>query len=275
MAADAGKRSSVKSTALTLSVAMITFNEEANLARTLKSIPFANEIVVVDCGSTDRTAEIAAAYDASFFTEKWQGFGSQKNLALGKCTGDWVLSLDADEEVSAELAASIQDLLKTEPPRAAYFLSRRNYFLGRWMRHGGYYPDRKLRLIRRSAASFERRDVHETLKFIGATGRLHGDLVHWAYPTLHEYIEHMDRYSSLGAAHFLKKHPNMGLLSFITGVLMNPVLTFIYNYFFRLGFLDGKEGLLLHIYHSCYVSWKYAKAWESSRSNDLQENPGS
>ena len=254
----------------TLSVAIITLNEEANLERTLKSISFADEIIIVDAGSTDRTAEIASAHNAQFFNvhffrEPWRGFGSQKNFALSKCTGDWLLSLDADEEVSPELATAIGALLDSMPPHAAYFLSRRNLFLGRWLRRGGYYPDPKLRLVRRDSALFEERTVHETMKFTAGTGTLAGDLLHHAYPTLHVYLEHMDRYSSLGAKAYLEKHPRMGLFSFLTGVLINPAATFIYNYILRLGFLDGREGLLLHLYHSCYVSWKYAKAWETSR----------
>lgn len=249
----------------TLSVAIITLNEEANLERTLKSISFADEIVIVDAGSSDRTAEIASAHNVQFFNASWHGFGAQKNLALSKCTGDWLLSLDADEEVSLELADGIRSLLDSTPSRAAYFVSRRNLFLGRWMRRGGYYPDRKLRLIRRGSALFEERAVHETIKFTGSIGTLPGDLLHHAYPTLHTYLEHMDRYSSLGAQVYLKKHPRMRSFSFLNGTLLNPLTTFIYNYIFRLGFLDGREGLLLHLYHSCYVSWKYAKAWEMSK----------
>jgi len=251
----------------TLSVAIITLNEESNLERTLKSISFADEIVIVDAGSSDRTAEIASAHSAHFFTAPWRGFGAQKNLALSRCTGDWLLSLDADEEVSPQLATAIRALLDSMQPHAAYFIPRRNLFLGRWMRRGGYYPDRKLRLIRRDSALFEERAVHETMKFTGSTGKLAGDLIHHAYPTLHAYLEHMDRYSSLGAQVYLKKHPRMGVFSFLNGTLLNPLATFIYNYILRLGFLDGREGLLLHVYHSCYVSWKYAKAWEISKQN--------
>jgi glycosyltransferase involved in cell wall biosynthesis len=249
----------------TLSVAIITLNEEANLERTLKSISFADEIVIVDAGSSDRTAEIASAHNAQFFNAPWHGFGAQKNLALSKCTSDWLLSLDADEEVSPELANALQALLDSTPAHSAYTVSRRNLFLGRWMRRGGYYPDRKLRLIRRGSAFFEERAVHETMKFTGSTGTLVGDLVHHAYPNLHTYLDHMDRYSSLGAQVYLKKHPRMGAFSFVNGILLNPVATFLYNYILRLGFLDGREGLLLHLYHSCYVSWKHAKAWEISK----------
>lgn len=250
----------------TLSVAIITKNEEANLPRTLESVRWANEMVIVDCGSTDRTAEIARSFNAKVFVEEWKGFGTQKNSALAKCTGDWVLALDADEEVSPELTAEIHALLSGSPEYEAYFLPRRNFFLGRWVRHGGYYPDRKLRFFRRGACRFEESVVHETIRPTGSTGQLHGDLLHHAYPTLDAYIEHMNRYSSLGATQALARGKvSWNLVAFFWNVFLVPAVTFKYNYLFRLGFLDGREGFLLHLYHSVYVSWKYAKAWQLAR----------
>jgi glycosyltransferase involved in cell wall biosynthesis len=248
---------------MTLSVAIITKNEEANLARTLASVRWADQIVIVDCGSIDRTAEIARDFGVEFFTEVWKGFGAQKNLAIAKCTSDWVLALDADEEVSAELGTEMRQLLAGTPGCDAYLLPRRNYFLGRWMRHGGYWPDPKLRLFRRGSAAFEERAVHETIRPRGRTGRLRGELLHHAYPTLDGYIEHMNRYSSLGAGQAVEKgKTSRAWPAFLWNVAVVPAATFAYNYVFRLGFLDGREGLLLHLYHSAYVSWKYAKAWE-------------
>jgi glycosyltransferase involved in cell wall biosynthesis len=243
----------------TLSVAIITHNEEANLERTLASVAWADEIVVVDSGSSDGTQEIARTFRSRLFCEEWKGFAAQKNSAIEKCAGDWILSLDADESLSEELAGEIRELLNGDPPLDGYALCRRNLFLGRWMRYGGFYPDPKLRLFRRGAAGFEARPVHETVHFAGKSGRLKGDMVHNAYPTLEAYIAHMDRYSTLGAGKAI------GRGGFAVNVVLNPVATFIYNYFFRLGFLDGREGLLLHAYHSVYVSWKYAKAWERGR----------
>lgn len=251
---------------LKLSVALITSNEEANLPRTLESVRWADEIVIVDCGSTDRTGDIARKYGAKFLTEAWKGFGAQKNSAISGCSGDWVLSLDADEEVSAELGAQMRALLQARPGDDGYFIPRRNLFLGRWIRHGGYWPDRKLRLFRRGAAVFEESAVHETMRCSGTAGSLSGALIHHAYPTLEGYIEHMNRYSSLGAGQVLARgKTSRGILPFLWNVYLNPVATFQYNYFLRQGFLDGREGLLLHLYHSAYVSWKYAKAWERGR----------
>ena len=134
------------------------------------------------------------------------------------------------------------------------------------MRFGGFYPDPKLRLFRRGAAEFEARPVHETVHFVGQAGRLKGDMVHDAYPTLAAYIAHMDRYSTLGSQQAVSNgKAGRALPGFVVNVVVNPLATFVYNYFLRLGFLDGREGLLLHLYHSVYVSWKYAKAWEASR----------
>ena len=258
----------------TLSVAIITLNEEANLPRTLASVAWANEIVIVDSGSTDDTRAIAQSYGARFITEPWRGFAAQKNFALSLCTSEWVLSLDADEAVSPELAASLQEVIAASPSHTAYAVRRRNFFLGRWMRHGGYYPDAKLRLFPRGQGAFQETPVHETAVFTADGGRdrgrnvstLDGDLLHHAYPTLASYLDHMQRYSTLGAEIAVARgRTGSAVFSFVNGVLLNPLATFLYNYVVRAGFLDGREGLLLHLYHSAYVSWKYAKAWERTR----------
>ena len=255
-----------------LSVAIITKNEEHNLGRTLASVQFADEIVIIDSASTDRTVEIARSFNAHVYDEPWQGFSAQKNMAIARCTGTWVLSLDADEELSPQLQQQIRTLLPSNPPHDAYFLRRRNLFLGRWMKHGGYYPDPKLRLFRRSAANFSSsprfadRPVHETISFDGESATLDFDLIHHAYPTLESYLEHMDRYSTLGAQLLVATgKTSRSLVGFHFNVFFIPQLTFCWNYFLRLGFLDGREGLLLHLYHAAYTSWKYAKAWQTVR----------
>jgi len=260
----------------TLSVAIITLNEEANLARTLASVQFADEIIIVDCGSTDRTAEIAQSFRAKVFTEPWNGFAAQKNSAIDKCSSTWVLSIDADEELTPELQTELRQLLHLESTARtaieAYRIPRRNLFLNRPIRQGGFYPDAKLRLFRRnnpatsSPIRFSERAVHETIQYTGPIGRLHSDLIHHAYPTLETYIEHMNRYSTLGAQLLVAQgRRSRNPLAFCTNVFLIPVLTFLWNYVFRLGFLDGREGFLLHLYHSVYVSWKYAKAWSLTR----------
>ena len=298
-----------------LSVVIITFNEEANIGRTLASVqPLVcdgkGEIIVVDSGSTDRTVEIAKSHGAKVFVEEWKGYAAQKNSAIDKAEWDWILSLDADESLDVGTAETINTLTskpdsltlrevenlarsqggdsldtveavmayeesfdvhsskKAEDIPLAlsgYWFPRKNHFLGRWIKHGGFWPDPKLRLFRRGYGRFEERTVHETLKVDGYTAKVkRGSLIHHSYPTLSDYIEHMNRYSSLGAEMVVAK----GKVRFsVINIVLRPLATFVYNYFFRLGFLDGREGLLLHLNHAVYVSWKYAKAWELSRKS--------
>jgi len=247
---------------VTLSVVVITCNEEANIGRLLESTRPADEHIVLDGGSTDRTLEIAHGFGARTFTEEWKGYSAQKNSAIAKASGDWVLSLDADETVEPELMGEIRHVIEHDSPVNGYYMPRKNYFLGRWIRHGGFYPDRKLRLFRRGRGRFVERPVHEVVQVDGPTGVLNHALVHNAYPTLEGYIQHMNRYASLGAEIVAARKGGFSFLN----IVVNPLATFVYNYFFRLGLLDGREGLLLNLYHSAYVSWKYAKAWERSRT---------
>ncbi len=282
-----------------LSVVLITLNEEQNLARTLESVkPLVadgqGEIIVVDSGSTDRTVEIAKSFGAKVFVEEWKGFAAQKNSAIEKATGEWVLSLDADEEVSPELAEEIRWVFPAlekwrlegfpvdddgasrqlrsrglrigfdEGDLVAFTIPRQNLFLGSRIRYGGFWPDRKLRLFRRGAASFGDRPVHETATLLNPAapwGSLLSPLVHHAYPTLEIYLEHMRRYADLGAE-MIQDKPRWWLW---LNRWFNPPLTFFYNYVVRLGFLDGREGFLLHWNHRRYVGWKYAKALELQR----------
>ena len=281
---------------MNLSVVIITFNEEANLARTLESVkPLVaegkGEIIIVDSGSTDRTVEIARSFGAKVFAEEWKGYAAQKNSAIDKATGDWILSLDADEAVDSDLIDALtgqandslpggsrsrewcltmeqtgQEFLKGRP--AGFFVRRKNYFMGRWIRHGGFWPDPKLRLFRRGTGRFEDRAVHENIRVNGPTKAIsYGAILHHAYPTLSDYIDHMNRYSSLGAEMVVAKQNGKVRFSVIN-IVLRPLATFLYNYFLRLGFVDGREGLLLHLYHAVYVSWKYAKAWELARKHE-------
>ena len=258
----------------TLSVAIITLNEEDNLARTLSSVRFADEVVVVDSGSTDRTVEIAESFGAKVFIEPWKGFARQKNSAIEKCSGTWVLSLDADEELTAELQTEMSQMLEADagilPQIDGYRLRLRHIFLGRWMRHGGYYPDLKLRLFRRVNASgevhFTDRPVHESLQIAGRVESMKSDFLHHGYPNLNIYLEHMNRYSTLGGQIVATKGKvSRSWSAFFWNVVLVPVLTFVWNFGARAGFMDGREGLLLHLYHSAYISWKYAKAWQIGR----------
>ena len=280
---------------VTLSVVIISHNEETNIGRTLASVrPLVADgkggVIVVDSGSTDRTVEIAKSHGAKVFLETWKGYAAQKNSAIDKASGDWILSLDADEELDGQLVEEISWLMRAIPiwqkdgmpvgsdPESqelrdrgtkigldeedlnGFFIPRKNLFLHRWIRHGGFWPDPKLRLFRRGSGKFQDQAVHETMKVSGVTSSVQqGAILHHSYPTLSDYIAHMNRYSSLGAEMVVARGP-VHFAAF--NIVLRPAATFIYNYFFRLGFLDGREGLLLHLHHAVYVSWKYAKAWE-------------
>jgi glycosyltransferase involved in cell wall biosynthesis len=251
---------------MTLSVCIITLNEEANIGRTLASLKeIADEIILVDSGSTDATVTIAQSFGAKVFAEPWKGFARQKNSSLAKATCDWILSLDADEEVSIELAASIKKLMKSgaTPESAGYKMNRRNMYFGKWLKRSGYYPDPKLRLVKRGAAEFELRDVHEDMKMPGKLGHLQGDLLHHAYQDLESFLEHQNKYSSLGADMVVRER-KVGFS--VINIVFRPLVRFIWAYFFRMGFLDGREGLVVLMNHAAYVSWKYTKAWQKSKA---------
>lgn len=246
---------------------MIAMNEEANLPRTLESVRWADEIIVVDSGSKDRTIEIAESFGAKTSYHAFGGHGEQKNVALDLCTCDWILLLDADEVLTPELQAEIQAVLACkdgrDPKFDAYWIPRLNMYYGKWIRHGGFYPDHKLRLFKRGSARLsEGVGPHSTPQFEGPRGKLKGDMLHYAYPTMGIYLEHMNRYSNeIAALLAAKGKTSMSWAAFVWNTVANPAATFVYNYFFRLGFLDGREGLILHINHSVYIHWKYIKAW--------------
>jgi glycosyltransferase involved in cell wall biosynthesis len=255
---------------MTISVAIVAMDEAANIGRTLVSVGWADEIVLVDSGSTDRTCEIARELGARVIVEPWRGYVAQKQYAIDLCTKEWVLLIDADEEVSAGLADEIRAAIADPNAASGYWLPRKNLFLGRWVRHGGFYPDPKLRLFRRGQGFVTGHDPHDRCELKpevqGAekTRKFKNALVHYTYPNLTLYLGHMNRYSSLGAQlAFAKGHRRFSF----SDIVLRPLATFVYNYFIRLGFLDGREGLLLHLYHASYVSWKYSKAWELGRKN--------
>jgi glycosyltransferase involved in cell wall biosynthesis len=216
----------------------------------------------------DESLEIGTAETIQILTSKPDGFTQTELQNLARSRG-------GDSLDTVEMVMAYEEAFDAQPSKNAediplalsgYWLPRKNYFLGRWIKHGGFWPDPKLRLFRRGYGRFEDRAVHETVKVDGYTAKVRrGSIVHHSYPTLSDYIEHMNRYSSLGAEMVVAK--GKVRFSFIN-IVLRPVFTFIYNYFFRLGFLDGPEGLLLHLYHAVYVSWKYAKAWELSRASD-------
>ncbi len=237
-----------------LSVVVITLNEAAQLAACLQSVAFADEIIVVDSGSQDATCDIARRLRARVVHQEWQGFGAQKQFGVTQAANDWVLCLDADERVSAALAASIARELAS-PRFHAYEMPRRNRFMGRWLKHGEGYPDYNLRLFHRAHAHWSDDAVHEHVLTSVAVGRLMEDLLHESETGLREYLAKQDRYTTLQAQrlHAQGKHADVSKL------VLNPVFRFIKFYVLRLGFLDGVAGLV-HIAVGCRNSFmKYAK----------------
>ena len=240
-----------------LSAVLITRNAAAVLAPCLESLAFADEIVVVDSGSSDGTAEIARRYGARLVQKEWLGFGRQKQYAVDQARHDWVLCLDADETVSPQLAASIQAALAA-PVSPVYRMARRNRFLGRWLSHGEGYPDWSPRLFNRMNARWSDDLVHEKVLYAVTPGTLQGDLLHDSSDDLTAYLERQNRYTTLAARQAYELGRSAGFFH----ILMSPVVRFFKFYVFRLGFLDGMPGLL-HISIGCMNSYlKYAKLIE-------------
>lgn len=239
-----------------ISATIITHNEERNLQRAMESLRCADEILVVDSGSTDRTVEIAEKLGARVIDSPWPGYAKQKNFAAESAGNDWILSLDADESLSEALEAEIWRFKKGEPEHDAYTMPRMARYLGRWIRHSGWYPDRKVRLYHRDKATWEGDYVHESVKVTGTLGHMEGNLLHFTCDSLSEHIKTMDRYTTLAAEQLVasKQKVTWGRL------ILEPPWTFFNTYVVKAGFLDGVEGLAIANMAALYNFLKYAKA---------------
>jgi len=247
---------------LRLSAIVITKNEARNIEACLDSLAFCDERIVVDGGSEDGTARLAEAKGARVtIAKEWRGFGPQKNFALSLATGEWVLSVDADEQVSEDLAVEIRRAI-TEGLTDAYEMPRLSTFCGRPMRHSGWYPDYVLRLFRRSRARFSDDLVHERVIYDGQVGRLKEQLTHHPVLRLEDSLSRMDRYSTARAEMIVNSGRRV---SFFTGIVRGW-WTFVQTYFIRLGFLDGREGFLLAVANAEGTYYRYMKAWLKGRS---------
>lgn len=248
----------------TLSVIVITKNESERIDACLASVPFADEWIVVDAGSSDDTAERARRAGARVVvTADWPGFGAQKQRALDLASGTWVLSLDADERVTPALAASIEGVLRAAPTPGpvAYELSRLAQMSGRWIRHGDWHPDRVLRLFRRDVGRFSADRVHERVLVDGAVGRLQGDLLHFTMPRYEDALAKLNRYSSEGAAARMAAGKSGGLAAAIG----HAAWAFLRSYVVRRGFLDGAAGFVVAAYVAEGTWWRYLKMAELAR----------
>ena len=243
-----------------LSTVIIAQDEVDRIGRLLQSLSFVDEIVVVDSGSTDGTQRLCEQSGARVVHHPWPGFAAQKQFALEQATGEWVLNLDADEAVPADLAADIQAAIRKAPASTAgYEMPRLSRYLGRWIRHGGWYPDRQLRLVRNGRAQWKQSDLHERLVVDGDVSRLDSPLHHFVYRDISDQIRTIDRYSSIHA----HSHGPAAALYAVWGVF-RAVGKFLECYLWKLGLLDGIPGLIIAMNSSWYVFLKHAKAWEQS-----------
>jgi glycosyltransferase involved in cell wall biosynthesis len=244
-----------------LSVTIITKNEAGDIEAALQSVSWADERIVVDSGSTDDTVAVATPLADRVVVHEWPGYAAQKNHAASLASHDWILSLDADERVTPELAAEIKALLREEPADRGFRIPRVTWHLGRWIRTTDWYPDFQLRLYDRRAAKWAGRHVHEGVQVGGSVGRLRGELQHYAYRDVADHMETIERYTTLAA----RQLHESGRRATVTDMLVLPRLTFLRNYVLKGGFRDGAPGLIISRMNSYYVFLKFAKLWELSR----------
>jgi glycosyltransferase involved in cell wall biosynthesis len=253
-----------------LSVIIITKNEASNIQACLDSVSFANEWIVVDSGSTDATVAVARAAGATVIeTEDWPGFGPQKARALAAATGDWVLSLDADERITPELAREIEQTIQEQGTVEAYEISRSSWYCGRFIRHSGWTPDYVTRLFKRNSAKFSNDVVHERLIVNGRTRKLKASMLHYSFRDFSQVLRKIDNYSTLSAqqAHAKGKRAGVGK------AVLHGLWAFIRTYFLKLGFLDGPHGLALAISNAEGSYYRYLKIWMLDQQATLDKHP--
>ena len=247
-----------------LSVVVVTLNEEERLRACLESAAWADELIVVDALSPDKTAQIAREFTDRVILRPWPGFAAQKNFAIGEASGDWILSLDADEMVSPELRGEIARVLAEGGPHDGYRTPRRNIFWGKWVRHGGLWPDWQLRLFRRGRGRFVERAVHESVEVAGSVGRLEGPLIHRSYRDVADFLARADRYSTLAAEEWRRS----GRPARTSDMVLRPLGRFFSMYVLQLGVLDGTRGFLLASLYAYYVLIRSVKAWERQKASN-------
>ncbi|MBI1175185.1 MAG: glycosyltransferase [Sideroxydans sp.] len=239
-----------------LSVIIITKNEASDIGACLESVAWADEVIVVDSGSTDDTVAICRTFTPHVHIHDWPGFGAQKNRVLGYATGEWVLSIDADERVTPALRSEIESILQQPQDKfTAYDIPRLSNYCGRFMHHSGWYPDYITRLFRRGSARFSDDLVHERLLVDGAVGRLHGELLHYAFDDLEEVLRKVNQYSSAGA----QKLHQQGRTTSLAGAVLRGWWSFVRTYVLRGGFLDGREGFMLAVSNAEGTYYRYLK----------------
>jgi glycosyltransferase involved in cell wall biosynthesis len=250
-----------------LSVAIITFNEEKNIERALKSVDFADEIIVVDSFSTDATVEICKKYTDNVTLREFKGHIDQKNHALSLTANDWVLSIDADEEVTAKLKENIIAVLKSDGVKDAYKMPRRSFYLGRWVRFSGWYPDYNVRLVNKNKSKWGGIDPHDKMMVDGECGTLKGDLLHYPYKDIAHHLDTINKYTSIAAGRLYEK----GKTTSVLNIAVRPVFTFIKKFFLKLGFLDGVAGFVIAVSTAFYTFSKYLKLYDLAKKRKENE----
>ncbi|HET6420723.1 MAG TPA: glycosyltransferase family 2 protein [Geobacteraceae bacterium] len=244
-----------------ISAIVRTRNEEKNLEECLESISWADEIVVVDSRSTDRTIEIAKKFTDRIFIRDWPGHIAQSQFATDQASSTWVLSMDADERVTPELRDEIIALDLANTPHDAFEMPRRHFFMKRWIKHSGWYPDRKIRLFRKDRCHWGGYNPHDVVKLPGSLGRLKNDLVHYIYCDISHFANTKNAYSTATAG----DHFNSGRKAHFVDFTLRPIYAFVYRYFIRLGFLDGLAGFVICVEEAHGVFLKYIKLFEMEK----------
>ena len=240
-----------------ISVTIITLNEAEHIADAINSASWADEVIIVDSGSTDQTVEIAQGLGATVSHHSWTGYVDQKNYAAKLASHDWIFSLDADERISEALATEVREVLENAPMRHGYRMPRVTFHLGKWIRTTDFYPDYQLRLYDRRSGHWEGRYVHESVKVDGPIAYLKNELQHYSFRDLHDQINRINHYTTLAAKQMYESGKRARLID-----LLQPDAAFIRNYVLRRGFLDGKVGLYISIIQAYAVGLKFLKLWE-------------
>jgi glycosyltransferase involved in cell wall biosynthesis len=251
-----------------ISVVIITFNELNRLEPTLKSVAnIASEIIVVDSYSTDDTIQIAKKYTKNIFQRKWKNYSDQKNFANSKASFPWILSLDADERLSPELQKELIQLKEREPESNGFSMPRQVFYLGKWIKHTVWYPDRKLRLFRKDKAYWEGEFVHERLVIEGEIQKLQGALLHFTYGSIHDHLNQINVFSDLAAQKLYAEKKKCGWANLV----LNPIFGFIKSYYFKFGILDGYAGFVVSVLHGYSIFLRYAKLREIWKKGERLE----
>lgn len=246
-----------------ISAIVIVYNEEKNIRRCLESLSWTDEIVVVDSYSQDRTKEIASSLTDKIFDVKWEGFGKKKEFAREKTSYDWVLSVDADEVISDKLKEEIKKTIEKDEASDGYYIPRLSNFLGKWIKHSGWYPDYILRLFKKNKARFDQSLLHEKVILDGEVGFLKNEILHYTDPDIHHYLSKLDKYTTLGAEKLFQEGKSTTLFDLI----LRPPAIFLKMFIASIGFLDGWHGFLLACFSSFHVFVKYSKLWHLKKSH--------